>query len=221
MVAMKEFATLEEAKKYASLDGSELSMVFQFEHMCLDQTSWQKWDVAPLPLVKLKECYRRWQQELGEEGWNSLFMNNHDLPRIVSRWGNDGQYRVESAKMLATMLHGLQGTPYIYQGEEIGMTNHHYTSIDQYRDVESLNYYRILMENGKTSEEALQILAERSRDNGRTPMQWNAGKNAGFSEADATWLPVHDDFAQVNVEAESMLATSLQIPTAWITIVSS
>ena len=137
-------ATTEIAKKYSAPDGSEFSMVFQFEHMMLDQQDGkEKWDLAPLPFVQLKKCLARWQDALFQKGWNSLFWNNHDLPRIVSRWGNDGRYRVESAKMLAAVLHGMQGTPYIYQGEELGMTNVKFSDISKYRDV-CLEYVQIV-----------------------------------------------------------------------------
>ena len=192
-------ANVERAKLYSAPDGSELSMVFQFEHMCLDSTTWEKWDFAPLPLVKLKECFRRWQQELGEAGWNSLFFNNHDLPRIVSRWGNDGQYRVESAKMLATMLHGMQGTPYIYQGEELGMTNIR-LELDQYVDVEIHNFYRDRSARGYTHQQLMESIWKRGRDNARTPMQWTAGDNAGFTTG-TPWLTVNANKETINAEA--------------------
>ena len=192
-------ANVERAKLYSAPDGSELSMVFQFEHMCLDSTTWQKWDFCDLPLVKLKDCYRRWQQELGQEGWNSLFMNNHDLPRIVSRWGDDGVYRVESAKMLATMLHGMQGTPYIYQGEELGMTNIR-LDLPQYVDVEIHNFYRERMAQGYSHDSVMESIRKRGRDNARTPMQWTAGENAGFTTGDP-WLTVNPNHATINAEA--------------------
>ena len=192
-------ANVERAKLYSAPDGSELSMVFQFEHMCLDSTTWQKWDFCDLPLVKLKDCYRRWQQELGQEGWNSLFMNNHDLPRIVSRWGDDGVYRVESAKMLATMLHGMQGTPYIYQGEELGMTNIR-LDLPQYVDVEIHNFYRERMAQGYSHDSVMESIWKRGRDNARTPMQWTAGENAGFTTGDP-WLTVNPNHATINAEA--------------------
>ena len=140
-------ADVERAKRYSAPDGSELSMVFQFEHICLDQTTWEKWDMAPLYLPDLKQCLCRWQQGLHGVGWNSLFFNNHDLPRIVSRWGDDKTYRVQSAKMLATMLHGMEGTPYIFQGEELGMTNIR-LPLEQYVDVEIHNVYRERTEKG-------------------------------------------------------------------------
>ena len=192
-------ANVERAKLYSAPDGSELSMVFQFEHMCLDSTTWQKWDFCDLPLVKLKDCYRRWQQELGQEGWNSLFMNNHDLPRIVSRWGDDGVYRVASAKMLATMLHGMQGTPYIYQGEELGMTNIR-LDLPQYVDVEIHNFYRERMAQGYSHDSVMESIRKRGRDNARTPMQWTAGENAGFTTGEP-WLTVNPNHATINAEA--------------------
>ena len=192
-------ANVERAKLYSAPDGSELSMVFQFEHMCLDQTSWQKWDFAPLPLVKLKECFQRWQQELHGEGWNSLFFNNHDLPRIVSRWGDPVNYRVESAKMLATMLHGMQGTPYIYQGEELGMTNLK-LPLEQYVDVEIHNFFRERTAAGYSPESAMESIWARGRDNARTPMQWTAGENAGFTTG-KPWLSINPNHETINAEA--------------------
>jgi glucan 1,6-alpha-glucosidase len=159
----------ERAKMYSNPDNSEFSMVFQFEHICLDQQEGKsKWDLAPLDLVKLKNVLAKWQKELYQTGWNSLFWNNHDLPRIVSRWGNDGKYRVESAKMLATILYGLQGTPYIYQGEELGMTNVRY-NIEDYRDIETLNLYKERTENGYSVQEVMNSIYAKGRDNARTP----------------------------------------------------
>ena len=192
-------ANVERAKLYSAPDGSELSMVFQFEHMCLDQTTWQKWDVAPLSLVRLKDCFRRWQQELWGEGWNSLFFNNHDLPRIVSRWGDPVKYRVESAKMLATMLHGMQGTPYIYQGEELGMTNLK-LPLEQYVDVEIHNLFRDRTAEGYSPESVMESIWARGRDNARTPMQWTAGENAGFTTG-TPWLSVNPNHETINAEA--------------------
>ena len=191
-------ADVERAKLYSASDCSELSMVFQFQHMCLDQKG-EKWDAIPLPLVELKACYERGQQGLHEDGWNSLFMNNHDLPRIVSRWGDDGQYRVESAKMLATMLHGMQGTPYIYQGEELGMTNIR-LPIEQYVDVELLNFYRDRLQKGYSHESVMNSVYARGRDNARTPMQWSAEENAGFTTG-TPWLPVNENYTEINAEA--------------------
>ena len=192
-------ANVERAKLYSAPDGSELSMVFQFEHMGLDQSSWQKWDIAPLPLVKLKDCFRRWQQELWGSGWNSLFFNNHDLPRIVSRWGDPENYRVESAKMLATMLHGMQGTPYIFQGEELGMTNLK-LPVEEYVDVEIHNLFRDRVAEGHAPEAVMEAIWARGRDNARTPMQWMAGENAGFTTG-KPWLKVNPNHETINAEA--------------------
>ena len=191
----------ERARLYSAPDGSELSMAFQFEHICLDQQSGgEKWDLAPLSLPRLKECFRRWQQELYGTGWNSLFFNNHDLPRIVSRWGDDGVYRVQSAKMLATMLHGMQGTPFIYQGEELGMTNIR-LELEQYQDLESLNLFRERTAWGYDPEDVMRSIRARGRDNARTPMQWTAGENAGFTTG-TPWLPVNENHPFLNAEAE-------------------
>ena len=193
-------ADVERAKRYSAPDGRELGMVFQFEHMCLDQVpGGEKWDLAPLPLVVLKRCMERWQKELHGQGWNSLFLNNHDLPRIVSRWGDEGKYRVESAKMLATMLHGLEGTPYIYQGEELGMTNIR-LPIEGYADIETQNLYAERIARGYSEEEVMASIYARSRDNARTPMQWTAEENAGFTEG-APWLPVNPNYGQINARA--------------------
>ena len=195
-------ATIDLAKLYSNPDGSELSMVFQFEHICLDQIEGkEKWDLAPLPFLKLKEVFGRWQRELYEKGWNSLFWNNHDLPRIVSRWGNDGRYRVESAKMLAILLHGMQGTPYIYQGEELGMTNVQY-GIEEYRDIETLNLYKERLEAGYTKEDNMHSIYAKSRDNARTPMQWNDRENAGFTEG-KPWLRVNPNYREINAAKQT------------------
>ena len=193
-------ANLERAKLYSAPDGSELSMVFQFEQMMLDQKpGGEKWDLCPLPFVKFKESFARWQEGLHGCGWNSLFLNNHDLPRVVSRWGNDGEYRVQSAKLLGTMLHGMQGTPYIYQGEELGMTNVR-LPIEQYRDVEILNFYKRCREEGRPEEETMRSIYAKGRDNARTPMQWTAGENAGFTEG-TPWIPVNPNHTTINAEA--------------------
>ena len=193
-------ANTQRAKLYSAPDGSELSMVFQFEHICLDQEPGKdKWDMIPLSLPKLKDCFRRWQQELNGEGWNSLFMNNHDLPRIVSRWGNPKEYRVESAKMLATMLHGMQGTPYIFQGEELGMTNIK-LPLEEYVDVEIHNLYRDRTAEGYSHEDIMASIWARGRDNARTPMQWTAGENAGFTTG-KPWLTVNPNHSFINAEA--------------------
>mgnify|MGYP001852490160 CR=1 FL=1 len=194
-------ADTERAKLYSAPDGSELSMVFQFEQMVLDQKE-EKWDTIPLPFVKMKKSFAKWQTALHSCGWNSLFLNNHDLPRTVSRWGDPGKYRVQSAKLLGTMLHGMQGTPYVYQGEELGMTNIR-LPIEEYRDVEILNMYRERLEKGYAPEDIMESIYARGRDNARTPMQWNSGKNAGFSE-ETPWLPVNPNYQEIN--AESALA---------------
>ena len=192
----------ERAKLYSNPDGSEFSMVFQFEHICLDQQEGkEKWDLAPLSLVKLKENLAKWQRELMDCGWNSLFWDNHDLPRIVSRWGNDGKYRVESAKMLATVLHGMKGTPYIYQGEELGMTNVRVPDISHYRDIETLNMYRERKAAGYPEAEIMASLYAKSRDNARTPMQWDDGVNAGFTEG-TPWIEVNPNYPEINARAE-------------------
>ena len=192
-------ADVERAKLYSVPDRSEMSMVFQFQHMCLDQEG-EKWNVRPLCLPQLKQCMCTWQQGLHGQGWNSLFLNNHDLPRIVSRWGNDREYRAESAKMLASMLHGMQGTPYIYQGEELGMTNIR-LDISQYVDVESINLYKTYTAAGWSHDAVMEAIYARGRDNARTPMQWTAGENAGFTTG-TPWLPVNENHNQVNAEAE-------------------
>lgn len=194
-------ADIPRAKLYSAPDGSEMSMVFQFEQMTLDQRPGEpKWNKIPLHLPALKKSIAKWQNGLQGCGWNSLFWNNHDLPRILSRWGDDGEeYRVASAKALAVVLHGLQGTPYIYQGEEIGMTNVRYP-IQAYRDLETLNYYREQVEAGKDPDEIMQAIYKTSRDNARTPMQWSAGKNAGFTTG-TPWIGVNPNYPRINVEA--------------------
>ena len=175
-------------------------MVFQFEHMKLDkQPKTPKWDVTGLRFQELKEVLSKWQYGLEGTGWNSLFWNNHDLPRIVSRWGNDGKYRVESAKMLAMVLHGMKGTPYIYQGEEIGMTNIALSNIKDYRDIETLNMYKERLEEGYTQEEIMHSIHLMGRDNARTPMQWSDCEYAGFSKHEP-WLCVNPNFHEINVD---------------------
>ncbi|EKF50508.1 glycoside hydrolase family 13 protein [Lactococcus garvieae] len=193
-------ATPEIAKQYSNPQNKELSMVFQFEHIGLDEAEGKtKWDVIPLEIGKLKEVFSKWQTELGDEGWNSLFWNNHDLPRIVSRWGNDHEYRVESAKMLAILLHMMKGTPYIYQGEEIGMTNNPVEDIQQIDDIESRNMYFERLEEGYSKEDILSSINAKGRDNARTPMQWNDTASAGFTTGHP-WLAVNPNYKQINVE---------------------
>ncbi|MFK4947963.1 alpha-glucosidase [Lactococcus garvieae] len=194
-------ATPEIAKQYSNPANKELSMVFQFEHIGLDEAEGQtKWDLIPLEIPKLKEVFSKWQTELGDEGWNSLFWNNHDLPRIVSRWGNDREYRVESAKMLAILLHMMKGTPYIYQGEEIGMTNNPVTDIEQIDDIESRNMYFERLEEGYSKEAILHSINAKGRDNARTPMQWSNAKTAGFSTGHP-WLAINPNYEKINVDA--------------------
>jgi len=193
-------ADTERAKLYSNPDGSELSMVFQFQHICLDQEPGKdKWDMIPLSLPSLKACLAHWQRQLHGKGWNSLFFNNHDLPRIVSRWGNDREYRVKSAKMLATMLHGMEGTPYIYQGEELGMTNIR-LPIEEHVDIETLNVYEERIAQGYDPEEVMASIHARSRDNARTPIQWTSGTNAGFTTG-KPWMPINPNYTQINAEA--------------------
>ena len=190
-------ATPEIAKLYSNPDGSELSMVFQFEHICLDQQEGkEKWDLAPLPFHKFNEVWNKWQTELYGCGWNSLFWDNHDLPRIVSRWGDEGQYREESAKMLATLLHGMQGTPYIYQGEELGMTNVKY-ELEEYRDIELFGMYKERRAQGYTHEELMESIYAKTRDNARTPMQWDTTEQAGFTTG-KPWIKVNPNYTEIN-----------------------
>ena len=195
--------TLENCIKYSAPEEKELSMCFNFHHLKVDYKNGDKWALMAPDYKKLKELFVTWQMGMQKKhGWNALFWCNHDQPRIVSRMGDEGKYWKESAKMLAGMIHLMRGTPYIYQGEEIGMLNAHYPTIEQYRDVESLNYYQILLEQGKTETEALEILAARSRDNSRTPMQWKKGNYGGFSETES-WLPMSAKFGEeITVEAQ-------------------
>ncbi len=193
-------ATPEVAKLYSNPERNELSMVFQFEHIGLDQVEGkEKWDLKPLNLLDLKNILSKWQTELEGQGWNSLFWNNHDLPRIVSRWGNDKEYRVLSAKMLAILLHGMKGTPYIYQGEELGMTNVRFESIDEYNDIESLNMYKDRISKGYTHDEIMESIYVKGRDNARTPMQWNDSENAGFTTG-TPWLAINKNYNEINAK---------------------
>ena len=193
-------ATPEIGRLYTDPARKELSMIFQFEQIQLDKKpGGQRWDLKSLYLPDLKRVFSKWQTELEGHGWNSLFWNNHDLPRIVSRWGNDGEYRVLSAKMLATLLHGMKGTPYIYQGEEIGMTNVPFQTIDEFPDIETQNIYKERLKAGFTEEETMHAIRAKARDNARTPMQWNAEKNAGFTEG-TPWYRVNPNYKEINVE---------------------
>ncbi|HDR4368197.1 TPA: alpha,alpha-phosphotrehalase [Bacillus cereus] len=192
--------TIDNCIKYSNPDRNELSMTFSFHHLKVDYPNGDKWTNADFDFIKLKEIMSNWQIEMQKGGgWNALFWCNHDQPRIVSRFGNDEKYRNESAKMLATAMHMLQGTPYIYQGEEIGMTNPNFESIEQYRDVESLNIYDIKLEEGLSKEEIIGILKQKSRDNSRTPMQWNEEINSGFTTS-TPWITVADNYKEINVE---------------------
>ncbi|CEO42036.1 glucan 1,6-alpha-glucosidase [Photobacterium kishitanii] len=193
-------ATPEIAKLFSGEQREELSMVFQFEHITLTWKEGDKWQPVEFNLPALKQVLTKWQVELETEGWNSLFWNNHDLPRIVSKYGDEGQYRVESAKMLATTLHMMKGTPYIYQGEEIGMTNVAFESIEDYCDIETLNFYHERTANGVTEETMLAAVHENSRDNARTPMQWDSSSCAGFSSS-KPWIKVNPNYKNINVEA--------------------
>ncbi|HEL0621718.1 TPA: alpha-glucosidase [Streptococcus equi subsp. zooepidemicus] len=195
-------ATPEIARQYSRPENKELSMVFQFEHIGLQhKPNAPKWDyAAELNVPALKEIFSKWQTELKlGEGWNSLFWNNHDLPRVVSIWGNDTVYREKSAKAMAILLHLMRGTPYIYQGEEIGMTNYPFERLGDVNDIESLNYAKEAMANGMSEEAVLDSICRVGRDNARTPMQWSSQKNAGFSTADQTWLPVNPNHQEINV----------------------
>lgn len=193
--------SLDNCVRYTNPASRELNMVFNFHHLKVDYKNGDKWTLMPPDLAQLKNLFRTWQEGMqAENGWNAVFWCNHDQPRVVSRFGNDERYREESAKMLATCIHLMRGTPYIYQGEELGMTNAHYTAIDRYRDVESLNYYKILLERGRTEAEAMEVLAQRSRDNARTPMQWSAAENAGFTTG-MPWILPPENYKIINAEA--------------------
>ena len=193
-------ATPEIAKLYSDPKRNELSMVFQFEHASIDWHPQEgKWRPTEFDFIKFKDTMSKWQTSLNGEGWNSLFWNNHDLPRIVSRWGNDKEYREQTAKMFASILHFMQGTPYIYQGEEIGMTNVHFESLDQYNDIETLQFYRDNIKKGYTHEQMMDAIWKNGRDNARTPMQWDSSENAGFTTA-KPWLQVNPNYETINVE---------------------
>ena len=195
-------ATPEIAKLYSNPERHELSMVFQFEHSLLDnEPGKEKWDLKPLDVTELKTVLSKWQTELGEEGWNSLFWNNHDLPRIVSRWGNDKEYRVRSAKAFAILLHMMKGTPYIYQGEELGLTNTPVASIEELDDIESINMYHDRISRGFSVESIMTSLNAKGRDNARRPIPWTAEKNGGFTTG-TPWLALNPNYTEMNVEAE-------------------
>lgn len=196
--------TIEEAKKYANQDGRELNMVFQFEHMDLDGGESFKWNDRKINLVELKQVLTKWQTELAGTAWNSLFWDNHDQPRIVSRLGDDStrEYREASAKMLALCLHMMQGTPYVYQGEELGMTNVPFETLEDFRDIESINAYHELTESGQVSpEDMMRFLRYKSRDNARTPMQWDDSENAGFTTG-TPWIMVNPNYKEINAKEQ-------------------
>ena len=195
-------ATPEIAKLYSNPERHELSMVFQFEHSLLDnEPGKEKWDLKPLDVTELKAVLSKWQTELGNEGWNSLFWNNHDLPRIVSRWGNDKEYRVRSAKAFAILLHMMKGTPYIYQGEELGLTNTPVASIEELDDIESINMYHDRVARGFSIESIMTSLNAKGRDNARRPIPWTTEQNGGFTTG-TPWLALNPNYKEMNVEAE-------------------
>lgn len=201
--------TLEEAKKYARSDEKELNMVFQFEHMDVDADGTNKWSDKKMDLRDLKHIMTKWQKGLEGIAWNSLFWENHDQPRSVSRFGNDAEYWEESAKMLATCLHMMQGTPYIYQGEELGMTNVPFGDISDFRDLDSINAYRELTGQGVfTPEEMLRYLRYKSRDNARTPFQWSDEKHAGFSSGEP-WIMVNPNYKKINAREQMTRENSI------------
>ncbi len=205
MVTVGEMSStsLENCIRYSRPEDKELSMCFNFHHLKVDYKDGDKWQLMEPDLGKLKQLFTEWQEGMEKAGgWNAVFWCNHDQPRAVSRFGDDGKYWKESAKMLAIMIHMFRGTPYVFQGEELGMTNPQYTDISQYRDVESINYYQILQERGASKEEALAVLGERSRDNGRTPMQWNGGSGAGFTKGEP-WIGIPANHSYINVEEEN------------------
>lgn len=201
--------SMEQCYQYAGRTTGELSMVFSFHHLKVDFAGNDKWVIVPPDFAKLKHVIFDWQTNMAaHDAWNAVFWCNHDQPRVVSRFGDDGRYWKQSAKMLATIIHCLRGTPYVYQGEEIGMTNTDFTGIDQFRDVESLNYYRILQDKGLSAQDALRIVQIHSRDNARTPMQWDGTRYAGFMDETERggdvqpWIGVNANHTKVNVDAE-------------------
>ena len=201
-VAETPGVTAQQALDFTDPGRAEVDMVFQFEHVGLDQGAGGKWDLRPLRLVELKESLGRWQAALGERGWNSLYWDNHDQPRAVSRFGSDDPaYRALSAKLLGTVLHLQRGTPYVYQGQELGMTNVPFASIEDFRDIESLNHYRQAVAAGEDPDRVLAALRAISRDNARTPMQWDDDPHAGFTSG-TPWLPVNPNYVDINAAAQ-------------------
>ena len=201
--------SIEHCIRYSNPKEEELSMCFNFHHLKVDYKDGNKWAIMPADIKELKNLFKTWQESMQEgNAWNALFWCNHDQPRIVSRLGDEGRYFRESAKMLAALIHLMRGTPYVYQGEEIGMRDPHFKNIDMYEDVESLNYYNILKKQGLSEEEALEILDKRSRDNSRTPMQWSDEAYAGFSNA-KPWISVADNYKNINVKKQENDETSI------------
>ena len=193
--------TIDNCYQYAGRDTGELSMVFSFHHLKVDFMGNEKWVLVPADFQKLKDIIFEWQTKMAEHNaWNAVFWCNHDQPRVVSRFGDEGRYWKESAKMLGTIIHCLRGTPYVYQGEELGMTNTDFTDISQFKDVESLNHYQILQDKGLSASDALRIIQIHSRDNGRTPMQWDASQYAGFTSEDSKkpWIAVNSNHEKIN-----------------------
>ena len=187
------------AAKYVNRDRHELDMVFHFELMEIDHDPINKWKSKEWKLTELKKIFTKWHEGLKEKGWNSLYMNNHDQPRMVSRFGDDKKYRVKSAKMLATLLYTLPGTPYLYQGEEVGMTNVVFDNIEDYRDIETLNFYREMTKKGLPEEKIMEAIHRISRDNARTPMQWDDNLNVGFTTG-TPWIKVNPNYPDINVD---------------------
>jgi oligo-1,6-glucosidase len=194
---------VDEAKLYTSEARKEVNMIFQFEHVDLDSGPGGKWDLRPMRMPDLRGSFTKWQKGLEQAGWNSLYLNNHDQPRMVSRFGNDKEYRVVSAKMLATFLHTLKGTPYIYQGEELGMTNVRFNSIDDYKDIEILNMYREkVVENGEDHDKVMESIYVKGRDNARTPIQWDDSEHGGFTTG-TPWIQVNPNYKEINAKQAS------------------
>ena len=192
--------TIENCVKYSNPDRKELSMVFNFHHLKVDYKNGDKWTDSPFDFMKLKDLLHTWQVEMERQGGcQAVFWCNHDQPRAVSRFGDDGMYHAESAKMLATTIHLMRGTPYVYQGEEIGMTNAYFSGLNDYRDVESINYYNILSAKGIKEEEIFDILSKKSRDNARTPMQWDSSKHGGFTSG-TPWIPTARNYTEINAK---------------------
>lgn len=194
--------SMENCFRYAGADCGELSMVFSFHHLKVDFMGNEKWVIVPADFGRLKELLFSWQEGMAaHNAWNAVFWCNHDQPRVVSRFGDEGEYWKKSAKMLAGVIHGLRGTPYVYQGEELGMTNAGFTRLDQYRDVESLNHFQILRDKGLSEESVYNILKIHSRDNSRTPMQWTAGENGGFTTG-TPWISVNPNTSRINAASQ-------------------